>query len=170
MSLADPVYLAMAGPAHVRLVTASGIPGSLMPPFAKSAGGTLTDRQIDILAQGIFHAWSRPNLPADPSAPPYDAAAPGDPARGRTAFIGFCARCHGAEGKGAQPAPGSIVDPSYLALVSDRGLRSTIVAGRPDEGMPDWRSERSASGSRALSAADVADIVAWLSAQRTAAP
>jgi hypothetical protein len=36
--------------------------------------------------------------------------------------------------------------------------------------MPDWRSERSASGSRALSAADVADIVAWLSAQRTAAP
>ena len=32
---------------------------------------------------------------------------------------------------------GSLVDPSYLALVNDQTLRSTIIAGRPDWGMPD---------------------------------
>ena len=41
---------------------------------------------------------------------------------------------------------GSIVDPSYLALVSDQSLRSTIIAGRPDLGMPDWRSDTSEPG------------------------
>jgi len=168
ISLANPVYLAAAGESTVGQVTANGIAGTLMPAFEESAGGTLTDRQIDILVQGIFQIWGRPNVPGALPAPPYAANATGDPMQGRKTFAGFCAHCHGADGKGTKDAPGSIVDPSYLALVSNQSLRSTIVAGRPEQGMPDWRSDISGSGSRAMSDQEVADVVAWLAAQRTA--
>ena len=40
---------------------------------------------------------------------------------------------------GAAPKGGSVVDASYLALVSDQYLRTTVIAGRTDLGMPDWR-------------------------------
>jgi cytochrome c oxidase cbb3-type subunit 3/ubiquinol-cytochrome c reductase cytochrome c subunit len=148
----------------VRQVTAKGVAGTLMPAFAKSAGGTLTDQQIDSLVRGIL-AWSRPDVLGG-SPPPYAASAKGDPTQGQKAFAEFCAHCHGAGGKGAKDAPGSIVDPSYLALVSDQSLRSTISAGRPDQGMPDWRSDISGSGARAMTDREITDIAAWLAAQR----
>jgi cytochrome c oxidase cbb3-type subunit 3/ubiquinol-cytochrome c reductase cytochrome c subunit len=59
------------------------------------------------------------------------------------------------------------VDPSYLALVSDQSLRSTIIAGRPDQGMPDWRSDISGAGSGTMTDQEITDVVAWLAAQRT---
>ena len=62
ISLADPVYLAIAGEAALRQVTANGIAGTLMPAFEKSAGGTLTDRQIDSLVQGMLQQWGRPDV------------------------------------------------------------------------------------------------------------
>jgi hypothetical protein len=61
---------------------------------------------------------------------------------------------------------GSIVDGSYLALISDQGLRSITIAGRPDEGMPDWRSD----GAQPLTDQQITDIVAWLASKRTANP
>src|ERR1700678_2202749 len=42
VSLANPVYLAVAGRDAVRQVVANGVGGKLMPPFAESAGGALT--------------------------------------------------------------------------------------------------------------------------------
>jgi len=89
-------------------------------------------------------------------------------------FGEFCAHCHGADGRGAKgqtasdpdAVSGSIVDPSYLALISDQSLRSTIIAGRPDQGMPDWRSDISGPGSRAMTDQEITDIVAWLVAQQ----
>src|SRR5665213_34458 len=164
ISLDNPVYLAVAGETNVRQVTAKGVAGTLMPAFAKSAGGTLTDQQIDSLVRGIL-AWSRPDVLGG-SPPSYAASAKGDPTQGLKAFAEFCAHCHGADGKGAKDAPGSIVDPSYLALVSDQSLRSTIIAGRPDQGMPDWRSDISGSGSRATTDQEITGVVAWLAAQR----
>jgi len=166
ISLADPVYLAIAGQATVRQVTADGIAGTLMPAFEKSAGGTLTDRQIDSLVQGILQQWSRPNVLGVSPAPPYAASSKPNPTQGQKNFVEFCARCHGAEGQGTRNAPGSIVDPSYLALVSDQSLRSTIIAGRSDQGMPDWRSDLSGSGARAMTDQEISDVVAWLEAQR----
>ena len=166
ISLADPVYLAIAGEAALRQVTANGIAGTLMPAFEKSAGGTLTDRQIDSLVQGILQQWGRSNVLGASPAPPYAASSKADPAQGQKTFGEFCARCHGADGRGAKDAPGSIVDPSYLALVSNQSLRSTIIAGRPDQGMPDWRSDISGSGSHAMTGQEITDIVAWLAAQR----
>jgi mono/diheme cytochrome c family protein len=166
ISLAEPVYLAIAGEAELRQVTANGIAGTLMPAFEKSAGGTLTDRQIDGLVQGILQQWSRPNVLGASPAPPYAASSKADPTQGQKTFGEFCARCHGAGGTGTKDARGSIVDPSYLTLVSDQSLRSTIIAGRPEEGMPDWRSDISGPGSRAMTDQEINGVVAWLAAQR----
>ncbi len=176
IALANPVYLAVAGEANLRQVIAKGVSGKLMPPFDKSAGGTLTDQQIDNLVKGILQAWSRPSVLAATQPPPYLAGAKSDPNQGQKIFAEFCAQCHGADGGGIK-APtatnphavsGSIVDPSYLALVSDQSLRSIIIAGRPDQGMPDWRSDVAGSGSHAMTAQEIDDVVAWLAAQRAA--
>src|SRR5438093_12371071 len=43
--LADPIFLRIADEATLRRVTASGVPGTAMPAFAKTAGGPLADEQ-----------------------------------------------------------------------------------------------------------------------------
>src|SRR5271170_6961490 len=138
ISLANPVYLAVAGEQNLREITGKGVPGKLMPPFAKSAGGMLTDQQVNVIAHGVMQQWSRPDLFAGENIPPYRATLPGDVARGQQAFGTFCARCHGIAGEGSAADAksgaakvGSIVDGSYLALISDQGLRSITIAGRP---------------------------------------
>src|ERR1700733_282119 len=57
ISLNNPVYIVLAGPTHLRDAIANGVPGKLMPAFANSAGGMLTDRQVTVLAQGIAQQW-----------------------------------------------------------------------------------------------------------------
>jgi cytochrome c oxidase cbb3-type subunit 3/ubiquinol-cytochrome c reductase cytochrome c subunit len=59
-----------------------------------------------------------------------------------------------------------IVDPVYLALVSDQYLRSVTIAGRPDQGMPDWRGD----SAQPLTDREVTDIVTWLASKRIANP
>lgn len=173
-SLANPVYLAVAGENTLLQVTAKGVPGTLMPPFAKSAGGMLTDQQIHDLVDGMVKQWARPAALAGQTLPSYAAAGTGDVQRGQKAFVTYCASCHGADGTGlpakdaqAKHSYGSVVDPSYLALVSDQNLRTTIIAGLPDEGMPDWRGDAS---SHPLSDQEITDIVAWLASHRTQYP
>ena len=162
--LANPVYLAIADDAVLRRATAQGVPGTLMPAFAASSGGALTDAQIDVLVSGI-RDWAGPGAPGGGVPPPY-AGGGGDPARGAAAYAVFCASCHGPAGAGG-PKAGSIVDGTFLGLVSDQGLRATIIAGRPDIGQPDWRND---APGRVMTAQEVSDVVAWLSAQRPATP
>jgi hypothetical protein len=50
-----------------------------------------------------------------------------------------------------------------LSLVTDRHLRTVIITGMAQLGMPDWRNNN-----KPLSDADVTDLVAWLSSQREA--
>lgn len=173
ISLGNPVYLAVAGEQNLREITAKGVRGKLMPPFAKSAGGMLTDQQVDVLAHGMMQQWSRPDLFAGQNIPPYRATLAGDAAGGQLAFGTFCARCHGVAGEGSTGDTksgtgkvGSIVDGSYLALISDQALRSIVIAGRPDEGMPDWRTD----AAQPLTDQQITDIVAWLSSKRIANP
>ncbi len=170
VSLADPVYLAVVGEATLRQVTAQGVRGTLMPAFDMASGGSLTSEQIDRLVHGIFEAWSHPDALGASQAPPYAADKKGDPIPGQKTFAEFCAHCHGPDGRGTKEAPGSIVDPSYLALVSDQSLRSTIIAGRPDQRMPDWRSHISGPGSRAMTDQEITDVAAWLAALRNPYP
>jgi cytochrome c5 len=132
-----------------------------MPAFARRAGGPLTNAQIDVLVRGLRRRWSKPGTVAAAGSPPY-AAPPGDAARGRDAYAVYCASCHGRDGKGGRRG-GSVVDGAYLALVSDQGLRTTVIAGRPALGMPDFRSY---VPGRPMSAGEIADVVAWLAAQR----
>ena len=168
ISLANPVYLAVTGEETLQHAIAKGVPGSLMPPFAKSSGGMLTDRQVTALAQGILQQWGKPNLLTGQNPPSYLATLPSNAERGQQAFTTSCARCHGATGEGSSGKPrlGSIVDASYLALISDQNLRNITIAGRPDEGMPDWRS----AASQPLTDQQITDIVAWLASKRTANP
>src|SRR5260370_29239233 len=60
--LANPIYPAVAGEDNLRQITAKGVSGRLMPPFARSAGGMLTDRQIPVPARGMMQQWGRQNL------------------------------------------------------------------------------------------------------------
>jgi mono/diheme cytochrome c family protein len=147
---------------------------TMMPAFAASSGGMLTEAQVDALVQGMVREWSRPSNFSGIVLPPYAATAPGNPAEGQKSYSAACARCHGADGIGIHPSanspaptqdstPHSIVDPSYLKLLSDQSLRSIVVAGHPDASMPDWRTY---IAGRALTPLEITDIVAWLSAHR----
>ena len=82
--------------------------------------------------------------------------------RGAVVYSTFCAHCHGEGGRGGARG-GSIVDPNYLALVSDQHLRTTVIAGRPDLGKPDWRAD---VPGQPMTPQDIADVVTWLAAQR----
>jgi mono/diheme cytochrome c family protein len=163
IGLAGAVYLAVADDAVLRRTAVHGVPGTQMPAFAQSSGGMLTDAQIEILVRGI-RAWAKPDALAGATPPPY-ADASGDAARGAGVFSRACASCHGPAGGGG-PKAGSVVDGTFLGLVSDQSLRTTIIAGRPDLGQPDWRGDAASP----LTAQDVSDVVAWLAAQRPAHP
>jgi mono/diheme cytochrome c family protein len=185
ISLANPVHIALAGETRLQNVIANGVPGKLMPAFAKSAGGMLTDGQVTALAQGIVQQWGNPDLRETQHPPPYLATLPGNAEQGLQAYGVFCARCHGSAGEGG-PADGipnstegklgSIVDPSYLALISDQNLRSITIAGRPDEAMPDWRGDAQQPiptrpmTARPMTDQQVTDILAWLASKRVANP
>jgi cytochrome c oxidase cbb3-type subunit III len=99
-------------------------------------------------------------------APPYSASSPVDPGRGAAAYVSYCSTCHGTGGHGTKRAS-SIVDGSFLGLVSDQGLRTTVIVGRHELGAPDWRGD---VPGRTMSAQDVSDVVAWLVAQRPQFP
>ena len=118
LSLANPAYLATAGIDNIQRVTAAGISGTLMPPFGKAAGGLLTDRQIEVLAQGIVKSWGRPGALGSVTPLPYAGSSPGNPVLGQKAFTLFCARCHGTDGAGSNANAGgqrgSLIDPAYL--------------------------------------------------------
>jgi mono/diheme cytochrome c family protein len=163
LALANPVYLAIADDALLKRVITSGVAGTQMPAFARTAGGTLTDKQVEILVQGI-RGWAQPLPGAVP--PPYAATSAGDAGRGAQVYAAGCASCHGPEGRGG-PKAGSIVDGSYLHLVGDQGLRTTVIAGRPDLAMPDWRGYVTG---QPLAPQQISDVTAWLVAQRRPVP
>jgi mono/diheme cytochrome c family protein len=78
----------------------------------------------------------------------------------------YCSSCHGPDGKGGSKA-GSIVNGSYLGLVSDQYLRTVVIAGLSEWGMPDWRNN---VPGRPMSASEISDVVAWLAARRPQFP
>jgi len=161
LPIGDPVYLAYADDSVLREVISKGIAGTSMPPFARSAGGMLTDEQVAVLVDGI-RRWSQPDALAGVQPPPYASPRPGDAARGAAAYATFCASCHGPVGRGG-PQASSIVDGTFLALLTDQELRTMIVVGRPDFGAPDWRNNVPA---KPMSSEEISDVVAWLAAQR----
>jgi cytochrome c oxidase cbb3-type subunit 3/ubiquinol-cytochrome c reductase cytochrome c subunit len=171
----NPVYLAWAGKQHMLPIVASGDSLKSMHAFAQSGGGMLTDQQVNIIVDGMIASWGKPGLLNGANSPGYNATTTPDLAAGKTAFQLHCASCHGADGTGAAAAgttskhsvTGSIVNPTYLSLISDQGLRDLVVSGFPAEGMPDWRGNGSG---KPMTDKEVTDVVAWLASHRVQFP
>ena len=142
INLANPEYEAWIDDATLRNVIANGEKGVLMPGFSLKGGGNLTDQQIDVLVHGLRTTWAKGTT--DPfngaTPPPYHPAIPGNPANGQAVYTAACARCHGADAHDPGRA-GSVLDGSFLSLINEQTIRSTIVPGRPDIGQPDWRND-----------------------------
>ncbi len=187
----NPEYMALVSDEQLRNITAYGQKGNLMPAFGRAAGGLLTDQQIDILVKGMRQRWGKPMPGLNP--PPYEAHTAGNLAHGEQVYTAACASCHGpaeqgpavteggasAQGGSAQaglaqrggtPSPGkagSIIDATFLALLSDQSLRTITIAGRPDLGQPDWRGDQPG---HALTDQEITDVVAWISSHRAPLP
>jgi mono/diheme cytochrome c family protein len=164
IDLANPEYQAFVDDATMRKWISGGMPGTEMPAFAQSQGGMLTDAQVNALVAGMREKWSRPNALAGATPPSYLQTQSGDPHRGQIAYQAHCASCH-------SPSRQQVTSPVYLALIGDQALRDIIVAGRPDIGQPDWRSDAPAGKTATpFSAGDVDDIVSYLANLRSAMP
>lgn len=137
-----------------------------MPAFAQRSGGMLTEDQIDVITHGIRTRWAKPDVLRGVALPPYSVPGLGDPRHGAIVYDTHCSACHGATGLGGKRAS-SIVDGSYLAIVSDQNLRTTVIVGRPELAAPDWRGN---VAGRPMSPEDISDVVAWLAAQRPQFP
>jgi cytochrome c oxidase cbb3-type subunit III len=166
IALADPVYLGIVDEAAMRKVIAGGVQGTSMSAFAQSAGGMLTDKQIDAITSGIRSHWSKPGILDGVNPPPYVAKSTGDSQRGEVAYKSYCASCHGAAGQGG-PRGSNIMNDSFLALVSNQGLRTIVITGRPELGAPDWRGN---TPGKPMSDQEITDVVAWLAAHRVKNP
>jgi cytochrome c oxidase cbb3-type subunit 3 len=165
-NLANPEYQALIDDASLREVIAKGEKETLMPAFAQENGGMLIDRQIDALVQGIRGSWRKQDAFGGETPPPYKATHTGDAAKGQAVYAIACARCHGVSAQ--QPGKaGSILDGSFLALINEQKLRTTVIAGRPDIGEPDWRGH---IPGRAMTDDEVTNVIAWLMSQRSANP
>jgi len=166
IALADPIYLAIADDAAIRKVIASGVHGTAMPAFAESSGGMLTDKQIEVITTQIRSRWSRGGNLDAANLPSYAPKSAGNISQGEAAYKTYCASCHGPNGRGG-PKGSAITDDSFLALVSDQGLRTIVITGRPELGAPDWRGD---VPGKPMSDQAITDVVAWLVSRRVQNP
>jgi cytochrome c oxidase cbb3-type subunit III len=164
MELGNPEYQALVDDATLKKWISTGMPGTEMPAFARSAGGMLTDRQIDAIVAGMRREWRAPNAFSGMTSPPYAQPEGGNVAHGQQVYQARCASCHQAPAR-EQPA-----SPVYLSLVSDQALRTIIVAGRTDIHQPDWMHDTpNGSAGAPLAPQDVTDIVTYLHSLRNPA-
>jgi len=166
IALANPVYLAIVDETTIRNIVAKGIRGTSMPAFAQSAGGMLTQQQIEVLASGTFSRWGRKQGLDGANPPSYAAKTAGNKDHGQLVFGTYCAACHGSEG-GGTPKGSAITNDSFLALASDQALRTVVITGRPELGAPDWRGN---VPGRPMADQEITDVVAWLASRRAQNP
>jgi mono/diheme cytochrome c family protein len=159
-------------------VIGDGRAGTLMPAFSIANGGSLTDEQVKLLAEGIKSHW-KSEAPSDGSPPAY--AITNDPqatpaseehTRRLAIYQRACGGCHGPDGAGSRRSrsgPGAINAPAFLALISNQALRRIIITGRPDLGMPTYAEKRGrAIEYEPLTSAEIDDLVAVLAEWRSA--
>ena len=118
--LANPAYQALVDEQVLHQMVANGEPGTLMPAFAISAGGSLTDQQVDALVNGMRAAWYKAGTLDGANPPPYKAAKPADAAHGQQVYTTYCASCHGAAGATGKSKAGSITDPAFFRWSATR--------------------------------------------------
>jgi len=166
IALANPVYLAIVDEKAMHNVVANGVRGTSMPAFAQRAGGMLTEQQIEVITSGVFSRWGHKQVLEGANPPSYATKADGNINRGQLVFTTYCASCHGSEGGGTRKGS-AITNDSFLALVSDQGLRTIVVTGRPELGAPDWRGN---VPGHPMTDQEITDVVAWLASRRAENP
>lgn len=166
IALANPVYLAIVDETTMRNTIAKGVRRTSMPAFAQSAGGMLTEQQIEALTSGILSRWGRKQILDGANPPSYAAKTTGNVDKGQLVFGTYCASCHGSEGGGTRKGS-AITNDSFMALVSDQALRTIVITGRPELGAPDWRGN---VPGRPMTDQEITDVVAWLASRRAPNP
>ncbi len=166
--LNDSIFQAIVSDEQLRKLIQAGRPGTHMPAFGKSNGGTLTDEQVEILVKGIREEWAG-QRPAVQTLPDYSLG-DDDPAglndadvsAGKKLFADACANCHGTHGRGGDDAV-PIALTALGRLMSDQLVRRIIITGRPDIGMPDFAEagENSSLG-RPLQPGEIRDLTAFV--------
>jgi cytochrome c oxidase cbb3-type subunit 3 len=166
--LNDPIFLAIVPDAELLRVITEGqvvtpAQKTPMPAFARDRGGPLTGAQVKVLADGIKERWGQQPESDAAAPPPYrDEKTRGNPKAGKKVFAAYCACCHGKDGEGGDVA-GPVHDRAFLELISDQALRRLVITGRPDLGMPDYRTQADRpSPFHPMSPQDVADVAALL--------
>ncbi len=174
----DPAYLAAIPRAELVAVIRDGVPGTRMPAFGGNAVDPIPPDELEKFVDGMISVWgsSKSGVDPDPSRGIAWRHEPGtgDEARGATLFEANCRSCHpsslAADAVLGDGVSGSVTDPFYLRLVSDQHLRSSIVFGRADLGMPGaagpFRGPDGKTVDHALDADEVADLVAYMASFR----
>ena len=159
LDLANPNYQALVDDGSLKRWITYGMPGTQMPAFGESAGGFLTEQQVDLLVAGMRARWGHQGH-TTVGMPPYLSSVVGNVDHGQEIFRANCSSCHQQEQQ-------KISGASYLELVSDQSLRSIIIAGRPDLGHPDWTQVRPG---QPLTDQDVSDVITYLHSLRSDTP
>ena len=175
----DPAYLAAIPKAEMIRVIRDGVPGTRMPAFGGIAVDPIPADELDGFVDGMMAVWGPGpeglKNPASAGLGWKHEAKGGDVDRGATLFDANCRSCHPsalpAEGAPADRlVVGSVEDPFYLRMVSDQHLRSSIVFGRADLGMPGaagpFRGPDGKAVDKALDDDEAADLVAFLASLR----
>jgi mono/diheme cytochrome c family protein len=119
-----------------------------------------------VIVQQIRSRWGRPGILDGANPPSYAVKSTGDAQRGEAAYKTYCESCHGPGGQGT-PKGSAIINDSFLALISNQGLRTTVIVGRPELRAPDWRGN---VPGRPMTDQEVTDVVAWLASRRAQFP
>jgi cytochrome c oxidase cbb3-type subunit 3 len=170
--LNDPLFVAIIPDADLLAIIRDGRAATPMPPFARAHGGSLTDAQIKIIADGIKSHW-KPKESPEPPPPAYALtksagaqSAVGNRERGAEIFARACAGCHGPNGTGIDD-DGDILSainvPAFLTLISDQAIRRIIITGRSDLGMPNFAGHDGRPNDfQPLTSAEIDDLVALI--------
>ncbi|HVU88718.1 MAG TPA: c-type cytochrome [Pirellulales bacterium] len=171
--LNDQLFLEIVPDETLHEVIRRGREGTPMPAFSTEYGGTLTDEQVQALANGLKSHWLEGAKSEAKNAPAYlvgnEMTIGEETALGAQLFADACAGCHGENGQGGSAGP--LDDASFLALISDQALRRIVITGRPDLGMPTFAGDDGRDGDfKPLTSRQVSAIVALLAEWRAASP
>ncbi len=179
----DAAYLAAVPEDSLIAIVRDGVQGTRMPGFSSDTDEATLARFVQTMrvqwgGDGTSPSGAAAVLAIDPAngIAWQHVAGSGDARRGAELFETRCVGCHPrATTIDDRSTAGSVTDRFYLKLVSDQHLRTSILFGRSDlsastAAMPGARGPfRGADGrsdASALSAADVDDLVAYLSSLR----
>lgn len=187
VGMGNGTYLSILPEDVLRKAITSGVPHSLMPGFAKSAGGEMTEgparmidgkmhkSQVEILVEGILAKKPAPD-PTKPPIPAYSAPL-GNPEAGKALYE------QSVYAK-AKDVEHSLLDPAFLGTVTDQYLRTLLIAGLPEltpsestqgeeklpasveREVPTYPGYADTIPGRPLSTQDVSDLVAWIASHR----